>query len=228
MALLLAALAFLQANAAQPDVETARLVEQPHAFAVPRMPLRAALEQYHVITGLSLLYDDAIAHGHMAGPLQGTYAARDALRLLLAGTGLQVQYTSPRAFMLIAPRSSSSSQAGRRRDGGALVATRTRVYYARVQSSVLAALCHDPHTRPGPYRLAMNVWVNEGRIAGLALHETGDARRDARIRSGLLGLPVPGLPPADVTQPITLLVLPRPPAHTGDCETGGLPPKGPA
>jgi len=192
--------------------------QQRYAFAIPRMALRAALDHYHAVTGLSLLYDDALAQGRLAGPLHGDYTAEAALHGLLAGTGVAARYTSDQAFMLVpeAPAGQAHARA-RRAAPAALDAARRQVYYARLQAGVVAALCGDPDTIPGGYRLALKVWIEAGAVAGLALHPTGDAARDERIRRRLQGLALAALPPAEVAQPVTLLILPRAPAQSGDC-----------
>lgn len=206
-------------DAVPANTATHRSSARRYAFAIPRMPLRAALEHYHAVTGLSLLYDDAIAQGRTAGPLHGDYTAEAALHGLLAGTGVTARYTSASAFMLVGEQGPAEQEAGPARGStsGPLAAARRQAYYGRVQAQVVAALCGDAATIPGGYRLAANVWIKQGAIADLVLHPTGDPARDERIRRRLLGLALPALPPADVAQPVTLLVLPREPAQTGDC-----------
>lgn len=197
-------------------------------FDMPRQPLQAALTQFHDLTGQSLLYDDAIADERMAGPLQGELTPEAALHSLLAGTGIVARYTSQAAFMLIRPPAAQEAPAAppqpQAPDGATLAAAAEagkRGYYGRLQAQVAAALCGDPATIPGGYRLALNVWVgDDGAIARVLLHPTGNARRDLLIRARLTGLALEAAPPAGVAQPITLVILPRQPAQTGDCAIG--------
>lgn len=189
-------------------------------FDIPRQPLQSALTQFHRLTGQSLLYDDQIAEGRMAGPLQGEFTPEAALHRLLAGTGIEARYTSQAAFMLMretVPDGAASASAPR--DSGMPDKAAMQAYYGRLQARVVAVLCGDPKTIPGTYRLALNLWIDAGNaVSRVLLHPTGDGARDARIRHLLHGLALPSEPPAGLAQPVTLLVLPRQPTQTGDCK----------
>lgn len=195
----------------------------PMRFDIPRLPLAAALSRFHAQTGQSLLYDDAIAEGRMAGPLQGERTPEAALRELLAGSGIVVRYTSQAAFMLMrpeAPDAGSAPAAAATGTASASAATAARRdYYTELQARVTAALCGDPATMPGSYRLALNLWIDAEApvVERVLLHPTGNERRDARIAARLTGLALASAPPAGLAQPIALLILPRQPAQTGDC-----------
>ena len=55
---------------------------------------------------------------------------------------------------------------------------------ARVQQAVRNALCRSPQTRPGSYRLAMQLWLNpDGQVERVhLLGSTGKTTRDEAIR----------------------------------------------
>ncbi|THF58671.1 STN domain-containing protein [Pseudothauera rhizosphaerae] len=202
---------------------------RPLVFNIERLPLRLALEQYLDTTGLSLLYDNAITTGRQAGPLRGVFTPDAALRTLLAGTGIVARQTAPGAFMLL--DAGSMSAAARSAEDfaqrGRMAPTPAIAYFAVLQETIGQALCGDPLTAPGGYRLAARVWVGpDGAIQRILLHPTGDAVRDRRIEARLRGLRIPVRAPAGVSQPITLLILPRPPAHSGDCGLAHVRPSG--
>lgn len=96
--------AALSAAQAQPD--------PVHAFDWPRQPLHDALQRYSELTGDSVLYDAGHVADKTAPALSGRYSSRDALQKLLAGSGLQAIYTTPRALMLRPAR--AQGRAGRR------------------------------------------------------------------------------------------------------------------
>jgi hypothetical protein len=197
----------------------------PMRFDIPRLPLAVALSRFHAQTGQSLLYDDAIAEGRMAGPLQGERTPEAALRELLAGSGIVVRYTSQAAFMLMRPEAPDAGSAPAAAATGTASASASaataarRGYYTELQARVTAALCGDPATMPGSYRLALNLWIDAEApvVERVLLHPTGNERRDARIAARLTGLALASAPPAGLAQPIALLILPRQPAQTGDC-----------
>ncbi|SHI25255.1 STN domain-containing protein [Pollutimonas bauzanensis] len=207
--------------AAQPRESHAGLPSapvQPLRFDMARQPLQAALEQFHRITGQSLLYDSALVKGKMADPLRGRLTPEAALRSMLSGTGIEARYTSDMAFVLVRPSSLDGKGRERPAASSASVSGRKRAYFSHVQGRVEAALCGDSAARPGAYGLALSLWIGaDRRVDRVALHSTGNAGRDERIRERLTGLPLASLPPADLRQPITLLILPRPSAYSGDC-----------
>ena len=116
--------AALSAAQAQPD--------PVHAFDWPRQPLHDALQRYSELTGDSVLYDAGHVADKTAPALSGRYSARDALQKLLAGSGLQAIYTTPRALMLRPLPAKAAPDAARLR------------YYGQLQARVLSALCARP------------------------------------------------------------------------------------
>lgn len=194
-----------------------RAAAQALVFDMPAQPLAVALSQFHRLSGQSLLYDDELVKGRSAPAVRGLYLPDEALQRLLAGSGLVARYTSQAAFVLVPEPAAAPVVPEAAPDVPAPASPGRQPYHAAVQAAVIAVLCGDPRTVPGPYRLALNLWIDEtGRVERVQLHPTGDAARDARIQSRLSAAVLPSLPPG-VAQPLTLLVLPRQPARTGDC-----------
>lgn len=77
--------------------------DQRIAFDIPAQPLDAALTAYFRATGVQLLYDSALATGRRSGPVRGNFTPREALRLLLRGTGLIARYSRTNAATLTSP-----------------------------------------------------------------------------------------------------------------------------
>jgi len=156
----------------------------------------------------------------MSPGARGEFTPEDALRRLLAGTGLRERYTSDKAFTLM-----PSVDANRDVTGAASVpAVEERAdsvvasYGAALQTAVEAALCRTPLTRPGEYRLALQVWVDgSGEVHRLRLlGSTGRAERDQAVESVLGGLRVDP-PPPGLAQPLTLLLLPADASRPARC-----------
>lgn len=228
VAALLGGVSAARADATQPAKKAAQAgaadAAAPMRFDIPRLPLAAALSRFHAVTGLSLLYEDATLEGRSSRALHGEHTPEVALRELLADSAIVAHYTSRSAFMLMRPQVPASAEAsgfiaeGEGASAGAARAAR-RDYYAQLQARVTAALCAEAVTVPGSYRLALNLWIDAQAptVERVALHSTGNERRDARIAARLTGLSLESAPPDGVVQPITLLILPRQPAQTGDC-----------
>ncbi|AEO47957.1 TonB-dependent siderophore receptor [Rhodospirillum rubrum] len=71
-----------------------------YVFDIATKPLPRALADFSAVTGLQVLYSGSAAYSHTAPALQGSYGARQALGLLLAGSGLAARFTSPTSITL--------------------------------------------------------------------------------------------------------------------------------
>lgn len=181
------------------------------SFDIGPQPLSSAVRAFSDVTGQALLVDERLLAGRMSPGARGEFTPEDALRRLLAGTGLRERYTSDKAFTLM-----PSADANRDVTGVASTMpsadnadTVVASYGAALQMAVEAALCRTPLTRPGEYRLALQVWVDSsGELHRLRLlGSTGRAERDNAVESALSGLRVDP-PPPGLAQPLTLLLLP--------------------
>lgn len=197
--------------------------ESPNApritFDIPSQPLTSALESYGAASKREVLYDARLATGRRSGEVRGVFASSEALRILLDGTGLVGRLTSENAVVIVP----SSPAAGQRatpdidaRRADPVVRDR---FYAVVQERVRDAFCKDAVLRPGRYRIAIQFWiastgtVEQARLLG----KTGDARIDGAIETTLRGLKMREAPPPGISQPLTMVVAPRPPDQTLDC-----------
>ncbi len=184
----------------------------PIKFDIPAQPLSDALYIYSSVTGIEILIPGDMVLRLRSFPVTGTFPPEDALRGLLAGTGLAPRNTGTNAFTLVPDTRNTTTTA---------LVPRYPQYSAALQASVTSALCRLRETRPGGYRVAVRLWVSStGAVKRVGfLGTTGDADRDA-ILAGLLGrLVINERPPADLHQPTTVVVLPR--RDTADCDGGG-------
>lgn len=63
-------------------------------YDIPAMPLDAALSRYSETSGVDVLLDEPNAAGRRSAPVIGSFAAPQALVILLDGTGLVARFTS--------------------------------------------------------------------------------------------------------------------------------------
>ncbi|WP_422368087.1 TonB-dependent receptor domain-containing protein [Pelagibius sp.] len=89
-----------QASAQETEVRT---------FAITGQPLSSALLKFAEQTGLELLFDARIAAGKTSPGVQGDHAPEQALRLLLAETGLRYRFTSAGVITLEADTTEQNS-----------------------------------------------------------------------------------------------------------------------
>ena len=71
-----------------------------YTFDIEAQPLPQAIAEFSSLTGLQVLYTEAAAFNFTTAPLVGTFTASEALRLLLAGSGLEARFTSANSVTL--------------------------------------------------------------------------------------------------------------------------------
>jgi hypothetical protein len=185
------------------------------AFDIPAQPLDEALGVFGEVTGFEIIANARQVHGLRSSRVKGVMTPYAALELLLAGTGVEISDYSPGNIRLVlAPESFAPAMPDPAFSPDA-------PYFAGVQRAVLQAMC-SAGTTPGSDRLAMKLWVEpSGAIARVKLLDsTGDASLDAAL-GVMLGQMDVGEPPADLQQPITLVVQPSSSAAAFSCETAG-------
>lgn len=188
-------------------------------FDIAAQPLDAALAAYTQATGMAVLVTSRLTAGRQASAVRGRLAPREALRLLLTGTGLQARYTSASAFTLV--ESAASAPAPRAPAPAPSAAAVTR-YAGVLQNTVTRALCQWTGAQFGRYRASLQLWIGRNGVVRQArvLSGTGDARRDEALAGVLSGLIMDTPPPADLPQPVTIVLAPRPDPRA-DCRLAG-------
>ncbi|MBS9478180.1 TonB-dependent receptor [Ancylobacter sp. VKM B-3255] len=79
------------------------------SYAIPPGPVASALAAFGATSGVQIVYDSAIARGLTSPGVSGTRTPEQALAALLAGTGLNGRFTSPRSVTIEAPARSTAS-----------------------------------------------------------------------------------------------------------------------
>lgn len=187
------------------------------AFAIPAQSLESAIHAFAEASGGQVLYETALTAGYRSHPVNGRFTAETALRMLLSGTPLRAKATADDAFTIVLP--SVTENRGTSEHAG-LSLNRHGHVLGIVQHDVLKILCRSSLTRPGSYRMGVQIWINgAGRVVGTALAAgSGRTDRDAAVLDALSRLTFSVSPPADMPQPLTMTILPLPSNKTGDCD----------
>ncbi|MEM9684272.1 MAG: TonB-dependent receptor, partial [Pseudomonadota bacterium] len=74
--------------------------DEAKTFAINRQPLSGALLEFAEQSGTEVLFDSRIAEGRTSPGVQGALSSREALRRLLAGTGVTFEYTGRNSVTL--------------------------------------------------------------------------------------------------------------------------------
>lgn len=83
--------------------------EATYSFSLPAQDLGGALRAYARVTRQQMAFDARVVQGHQSPPLVGSYTASDALRRLLAESGLMVTRTGSGVIVLASPRAQTVS-----------------------------------------------------------------------------------------------------------------------
>lgn len=177
-------------------------------FEISEQPLETALDAFVSISRLQVLYETWMTDGLRSAEVKGLFTREAALRQLLSGTGLDFIYTEQQAFTLVFARQTTTRPI-----------SDFDTFLGLVQARVVAALCRYLETRPGAFRLALQLRIRpDGRVLRpVLLGSTGEDRRDAAIGRVLTNLIVDMGPPPNMPQPITLVLLPGAPNGTDAC-----------
>lgn len=190
----------------------------PTRFDIDAQPLAKALRAFSEATGIAVLFDDDLVASLSTQGVHGVVDPRDALRILLVDTGLEAHFASMNAFTVTARPTSRQDveSAPPPAAGDASHAAIDERRAAAIQHAIERALCADERTRPGTYRLAMQVWIDDGGIVSRvsALGSSGDDARDRRVVEALDGLHVPSM--TSRFSPVTVLLTPSS-SVTGAC-----------
>lgn len=178
--------------------------ETPIEFSIPSQPLVSALRHFGDTTGREAIYDATLARGRIAGEVQGVLTPTEALKRILAGTGLSVRFVAEGAFVLSlvppaigAPAAQTQLSAHRR-------------YYALIQEGLLDVLCRQSSARPSHYRIVAVLRIAPGGAIENArrIGSTGTADADQQIDAALGSVRFSEPPPAGFAQPVRILIVP--------------------
>jgi hypothetical protein len=198
-------------------------------FHIPGQPLDSALQAYSQASGVQVLYESELAAGRRSAPVDGELTPEAALRALLVGTDLLVQYTSANAITLSCWSDDRDGIAESDRppahplanidltldtlqvavSADAADAARLRAFGEAVQSDIQGALKKNATTRSGNYRVAVKLWIDASQTIQRTelLQSTGDRQRDIAVSGALHGLVVSRAAPPNMPQPVRVVIV---------------------
>lgn len=193
-------------------------------FDIPSQPLVSALEKYSAATGIVGLYRGNLAIGRISKTVSGQFTPAAALSLLLQDSNLIVEYAAPNAFVIVPARDEAPVMKAASSIAYAALSQQDSLqqrYSGLLQARVNDSLCAQADTRPGDYRIALSFRIGpEGHIQQLRLlGSSGAERRDRAIAGALQGMVVGEVPPAQMAQPFTMIILPRSAGGTVECRS---------
>ena len=202
-------------------------VDEKFTFDIPAQPLQTALRMYSESTGQAVLFDDGLTLGRRSTGVSGRYDSAEALGLLLEGTGLVAKYSSDHSFTLkLAGTADVHEETGPALNGSANQETEAVLerYAGKIQRPIQEALCQSRMTRPGTYRLALQIWIGpSGKVKDIKLLSApeGADGKETYIREALDRLTLEP-PPKLLPQPITLLLAQADPRQPSPCGSTAL------
>jgi hypothetical protein len=196
------------------------------AFDIPVQPLVTALQAYSAASGVQVLYESTLAKGQSSNEVRGEFTREAALKKLLEGHDLIVQYSRANAITLVNPRMASRDEPRARDDGPADLELDTLYlpeaepgpddsavagYTGAIQKDVQAALRKNSVTRAGSYRVGVNLWIDPSRTIRQTeiFQSTGSPQRDTAISDVLEGMVVRPQAPTGLGQPVRIMISVR-------------------
>jgi Secretin and TonB N terminus short domain len=175
-----------------------RQSDQPTAFDFPSEPLAIALERLMAATSLAIIVDSGLTDGRRSSSLKGIVTPEQALRRMLANTGLEARAAGDGLFTLV--QGTARPPLPRFID-----------FAAAVQAAVTDALCRRSDARPTHYRTVMRLWFDPAGVVIRAElgHSTGDRKLDMAVTSTLQHLDIGAPLPSGLPQPVKLAIVPR-------------------
>ncbi|MBN3789236.1 TonB C-terminal domain-containing protein [Burkholderia sp. Ac-20353] len=197
-------------------------------FDLPAQSLGSALETYSRVTKTSVLVDNELLARRVSKPVTGEFSRSDALRRLLDGTGLSMNFTSENAAVIVGAPAAVEPATTSTSSGGSAVESIDGIngnvgYAIMVQARLTEALCASPETRPGNYRLVVQMRIDDsGAVSASKLvGSTGEPARDAAIGRAVRSLVLDSGPPTGLPQPVTILLRPIGGAVVSHCSLSG-------
>jgi hypothetical protein len=189
-----------------------------------------ALHAYSQVTDLSVMAQTQLLEGLTSTAVDGDYSPGEGLRRLLIGTGLQAEFTAAGEAAVIPlrpgeqawtpPDPASSAFISASTIDGALSDEDYFRYNALVQTRLIESLCGMAQTRPGDYRIVVQLRIGEDGsvLASKVVGSTGTPSRDDAIKHLINTLRIDQVPPVGLQQPITILLRPQGVGVKTDCE----------
>ncbi|NID14919.1 STN domain-containing protein [Luteibacter yeojuensis] len=178
----------------------------PTRFDIDAQALATALRAFSEASGTAVLFDDALVADKRSQGIHGEATARDALRVVLLGTGLEARFSAMNAFTVALP-DAAPTDVPAMPEPADVPAMDDRTA-GLLQSALERALCARVATRPGAFRLAMQVWIDSaGRVANaIALAPSDDPARDDKVLAAVRTVRVPST--LHRFSPVTVLLAP--------------------
>jgi hypothetical protein len=180
----------------------------PARFDIDAQALATALRAFSEASGTAVLFDDSLVADRQTRGIHGEASPRDALRILLVGTGLDARFSSMNAFTVTLPDNAPAEPLSVAKQAGVGELTLDNGAAGVLQAAIEHALCAHAATRPGTFRLAMQLWIDPaGSVANaVALAPSDDPARDDNVLSAVRGVRVPST--LHRFSPVTVLLTP--------------------
>jgi hypothetical protein len=189
---------------------------QTRALEIPAQNLAQALDSFSRLTGLAVLVDKSLTEGRRSAEVKGRYEVRQALEILLSGSGLMALYSGEDGFTLLPAQVTGGAEQLPITAGVASAYS----FATALQIAVERALCRSTAARPGSYRAVLQLWVGPlGEVQHSRLiSTTGDFQRDEALVQSLRQVVVDRAPPSSMRQPVTILLEPYPVGKRMECK----------
>jgi hypothetical protein len=198
-------------------------------YNIPAQDLEVSLLAFSRMSGIDIVYDQALLRNHRSGPLKGVFAPPIAIAMLLHGSGLSHRFTSATAVLIL--RGGVTEQIGAHTSAptsGApqLTLDRLRVTAARmigkppvdyqafgqvVRTTIMRRLQDNPSTQQKRFQARVAVQIDAQGVIRHPIMEngSGSSALDAEIIRILHYTTLPNPPPEGMPQPVWFEIVQR-------------------
>jgi Secretin and TonB N terminus short domain len=182
--------------------DAAFAVNDVHRFDIRAQSLPAALAEFAERTGMATLVDAKLTDGKRSTTVSGKLVPREALRILLAGTGLSFREIGDTSFA-VGPNTSAPPDDEQREK---IAHGKFDPYFARLRTTIERSVCGNPAIRMDAYRAVVQLWIGPAGTID-AVHPVSAGSEDERaIIVDTVARMRLAPPPAGLPQPVTVMV----------------------
>lgn len=172
------------------------------SYDIQAQALVAALGEFADQTGMAALVDAEVARHKTSSTVKGRLMPQDALRILLAGTGLSFRRVNEAAFAVGPNTSEPATEASPEIRGNSMHSA----YFARIQGQTERTLCQHSDIHVGMGRSVVQVWIGPaGAVDAVHVVTLLDDERRVALSERIMRTRV-APPPVGLPQPITMIL----------------------
>ncbi len=160
-----------QSGGSRDAMDAQPLAQQRYRFDLPEQSLLYSLGEFTAITNISVLRPDDRAIGGVAPAISGEMTADEALRSLLSGTGLGIEYRNGRTAEIVEPQPATMTTVGDQVEFSTLTVTASRQDWTYHTPRSVSVISREQIDRLPPRHAADMLVETPGVYSAVSTHD---------------------------------------------------------